>query len=174
MTQNISSASKVSAPKVAVYAGSFDPITWGHVDVLQKGARVFDKIVLLIAENSQKKYLFSAQKRLELATDSLAFMTLPCEIEVCTHAGLLADFCREKNISFLLRGLRAISDYENELQVATMNRKLLPGLETLLVMADEKHFFLSSSLVKEVAQHGAPLDDLVPAPVAKALRAQFA
>ncbi|NCN41029.1 pantetheine-phosphate adenylyltransferase [bacterium] len=157
--------------RTAVYAGSFDPITMGHVDVLQKGARVFDRIVLLVAENSQKKCLFSAEKRRTLAMESIKSLNLPCEVEVDVYSGLLADYCKSKNISFLLRGLRAISDYENEMQAATMNRKLLAGLETFLVMADETHFFLSSSLVKEVAEHGAPLDGLVPTPVAKAFQA---
>lgn len=164
-----SSELKESPQKIAVYAGSFDPITLGHLDVLKKGARVFDKIILVVAENSQKKYLFDAAKRKALAEESISEIDSSCEIEVCVHSGLLANFCKDRGINFLLRGLRAMSDYENELQAATMNRKLLPGLETMLVMADEKYFFISSSLVKEVASHGAPLGNLVPAPVAKAL-----
>jgi len=154
----------------AVYAGSFDPPTFGHFDVIRKMSPLFDVIHVVVAHNTRKKTLFSPEERVALIKKALVAMKIAGKVEVHSHDGLVADFARARGAGFLVRGLRALSDYENELQIATMNRKLSPDLETLLVMADEKHFFVSSSLVKEIAYHGGPLHELVPPSVEDTLK----
>ena len=155
----------------AVYAGSFDPPTFGHFDVVRKMSPLFDVIHVVVAHNSRKKTLYTPEERVKLVQEGVALLKIPGRVEVHMHDGLVADFAHQRGAKFLVRGLRALSDYENELQIATMNRKLGPEqLETLLVMADEKHFFVSSSLVKEIAYHGGPLNELVPANVEISLR----
>jgi len=159
--------------RVAAYAGSFDPPTFGHLDVISKVASLFDTIHVVVAHNVRKTSLFTADEKRALleACQNEGYLPPNCKIHV--YEGLLANFCEEHNVNHLVRGLRAVSDYENELQIATMNRKLKKNLETLLVMADEKHFFVSSSLVKEVAYHRGPLNEMVPRPVAAALEEKY-
>jgi pantetheine-phosphate adenylyltransferase len=159
--------------RVAAYAGSFDPPTLGHLDVISKVASLFDTIHVVVAHNVRKSSLFSGQERRELLLACQREGLLPENSKIHLFDGLLADFCEAHDVHYLVRGLRAVSDYENELQIATMNRKLKKNLETLLVMADEKHFFVSSSLVKEVAYHGGPLDEMVPRPVVEALKKKY-
>jgi pantetheine-phosphate adenylyltransferase len=158
----------------AVYAGSFDPPTFGHFDVIKKMSSLFDVIHVVVAHNSRKKTFFSALERVRLVQEGLDAMGLTAKVSVVEHDGLVADYATQVGAKFLVRGLRAVSDYENELQIATMNRKLGAGLETLLVLADEKHFFVSSSLVKEIAHHGGPLHELVPPNVETALKQKIA
>jgi pantetheine-phosphate adenylyltransferase len=155
----------------AVYAGSFDPPTHGHFDVIRKMAPLFDVIHVVVAHNSRKKTLFTPSERVNLVQEGVAALKIPGKVQVHAHDGLVADFAQKHGAKYLVRGLRALSDYENELQIATMNRKLGQGdLETVLIMADEKHFFVSSSLVKEIAHHGGPLNELVPTNVETALK----
>jgi pantetheine-phosphate adenylyltransferase len=158
----------------AVYAGSFDPPTFGHFDVIRKMSHLFDVIHVVVAHNSRKKTLFTVDERVRLVQDGLDAMGLTSKVKVTGHDGLVADYATAVGAKFLVRGLRAVSDYENELQIATMNRKLGSGLETLLVLADEKHFFVSSSLVKDIAHHGGPLHELVPLNVETALKQKIA
>lgn len=156
--------------RIAVYAGSFDPPTNGHLDVILRVQPLFDKIYLLVASNSRKKTLFTAEERVELLIGALAERIPLGSFEVRSCSGLVVDFCREIGAKVLIRGLRALSDFENEFSMATMNRRLDPGIETLHVMTDEKYFFLSSSLVKELSRHKTDLQGLVPDNVSEALR----
>ncbi len=155
---------------IAVYAGSFDPPTNGHIDVVLRMQPLFEKIYLVVAENSRKNTLFTSEERVELLINALAEKLPLGSFEVRTYSGLIVDFCKEIGANILIRGIRAVSDFENEFQMATMNRKLNPDIETLHVMTDERYFFLSSSLVKELARHERALLDLVPQNVLEALQ----
>jgi pantetheine-phosphate adenylyltransferase len=160
-------------PQRAVYAGSFDPPTRGHLDIVRRVAPLFEKVFLLVADNPRKMPLFSAKERREILLDILNQENLHERVEVHVWPGLVVDFCKSNQVSVLIRGLRAISDFEAELQVSSMNRRLAPDIETFHVMTDEKYFFVSSSLIKEIAQFGAPLSEWVPGPVEKKLLERF-
>lgn len=152
---------------VAVYPGTFDPVTLGHVDVIQRGASLFDHLIVAVATNTAKQSLFSVQERmrfLEQQTDPLD------KVEVCAMDGLLVDFAVARNAGFILRGLRAISDFEYEFQMAAMNRKLNANVETVFLMSGESTTFISSRLVKEIASMGGDVGPFVPAWVVPALR----
>ncbi|MBS1984895.1 MAG: pantetheine-phosphate adenylyltransferase [Bdellovibrionales bacterium] len=154
--------------RTAVYAGSFDPPTNGHLDIIRRVQPRFGKLYLVIAENARKQALFSTAERMALLQEALKDLPVG-SVEVRTHDGLIVDFCRQVKSTVLIRGLRAISDFEGEFQMATMNRRLDHDIETFLIMTDEKYFFVSSSLVKEVAAHGGDLTGLVTPQVEKAL-----
>jgi pantetheine-phosphate adenylyltransferase len=153
--------------KIAVYPGSFDPITFGHIDVIERGRKLFDKLIIAVLENSSKEPLFSVDERIDMIRQSVP------GIEAESFSGLLVDFVRKKNASFVLRGLRAVSDFDYEFQMAIANKELLPDLDTVFVMTDKEHFYLNSSLVKEMARNRAPLENFVPKPVELALRRKF-
>jgi pantetheine-phosphate adenylyltransferase len=157
--------------KIAVYPGSFDPITYGHLDIIERGARVFDKIIVAVLINSAKQPLFTVEERKEMIREATRGLE---GVEVDSFDGLLVDYMRKKNARVILRGLRAISDFEYELQVASINRKLAEEVETLFLMSNNKHSFISSGMVKEVARYGADVSDLVPPHVAEALRTRLA
>jgi pantetheine-phosphate adenylyltransferase len=149
---------------VAVYAGSFDPITLGHLDIVKRASQLFDTVWVAIAHNTAKQALLPVAQRISLLRDSVKDLT---NIQVDTFDGLTVQFARQKQAHILIRGLRALSDFEKECAMAQMNKKLAPDIETVFLMASGEHQFLSSSLVKEVAHHGLPLTELVPAPVAQ-------
>ncbi len=155
----------------AIYAGSFDPLTNGHVDILERGADLFDELILAVANNRNKKPTFSAAERVALSKASLEHLK---NVSVCSFEGLLIDFAREQGVKVLLRGLRAVSDFEYEFQLATMNRNLAKAeVETMFLMTGETHFYLSSRLVREVASWGGDISSMVPKPVFEALVAKF-
>jgi pantetheine-phosphate adenylyltransferase len=158
-------------PTIAVYAGSFDPITRGHEDLIHRSCEFVDKLVVAVANNSSKKPLFSPDERVDMirrvAGDD------PC-IEVLQFQGLLVNFAREVGASLIIRGLRAVSDFEYEFQMALMNRNLSPGLETVFMVPSVETTYISSSIIREVAQFGGELDGLVHPAVAAALRDKFA
>jgi pantetheine-phosphate adenylyltransferase len=156
--------------KKAIYPGSFDPITNGHVDIIQRGCRLFPRILIAVLENPRKQTLFSAAERVEIIRD--IFRDKP-QIEVRSFSGLLIDFARDQQADAVIRGLRAVSDFEYELQMALMNKKLAPGLETLFMMPSFRYIFLSSSVIKEVASLGGNISDLVPPLVAARLDEKF-
>jgi pantetheine-phosphate adenylyltransferase len=152
---------------VAIYPGSFDPITSGHLDLIERGSRLFDRLIVAVLRNESKQPLFSVEERLEMLCE--AVRDLP-NVEVDSFNGLLIHYAQSKQATALLRGIRAISDYEYELQMAHMNRKLAPGIETIFLMAREAHSFISSRLVKQVISLGGNISGLVPPPVEKRLR----
>ena len=145
--------------KAAVYPGSFDPVTKGHLDIIKRASRTFDKVYVAILTNSSKTPMFSLEKRLDWLRRSTA--DIP-NVEIDCFSGLLVNYLSEKNSNIIIKGLRAVSDFEYEFQMALMNRKLNPDVETLFMMTSGKYSYLSSSIVKEVARHRASLDGLVP------------
>ncbi|HZJ57014.1 MAG TPA: pantetheine-phosphate adenylyltransferase [Clostridia bacterium] len=145
--------------KIGVYPGSFDPVTEGHLDVIRRSAKIFDKVVVAIARNYSKKPLFTAEERMGLIQRSLNDIS---NVEVDSFEGLLMDYVHSKNAQVIIKGLRAISDFEYEFQMALMNRKLDSRVETIFMMTSYKYSFLSSSMVKEVASLGGCITGLVP------------
>ena len=154
----------------ALCPGSYDPPTNGHVDVIERAARHFEQVVAAVIANPSKDTLFSLEEREALLTDALSDVG---NVTIESFDGLLVDFARERGIVIIVKGLRAVSDYEYELQMAQMNSALLPGLDTLFLPSTPEWSFLSSSLVKQVAEYGGSVDGLVPANVAKALKERF-
>ena len=147
---------------IAIYPGSFDPITNGHLDLIQRGSGMFDKLIVSILRNENKEPLFSVEERTEMLREVVAGFP---NVEVDSFDGLLVDHAAGHGATVLLRGIRAISDYEYELQMALMNRRLRPGIETIFMMANETYSFISSRLVKEVFGLGGNISGLVPASV---------
>ena len=156
---------------VAIYAGSFDPITRGHEDLINRSCEFVDKLVVAVANNSSKKPLFTPDERVELIRKATGGNGC---VEVRQFQGLLVDFAREVGASLIIRGLRAVSDFEYEFQMALMNRNLSPGLETVFMVPSVETTYISSSIIREVAQFGGNLEGLVHPAVADALRAKFA
>jgi len=155
---------------IAIYPGSFDPPTNGHLDLIQRGAKIFDEVVVAILRNSEKVPLFSVEERLEMLRESTSQWK---NVRVESFAGLLVDYARELGAQAVLRGIRAVSDYEYELQMAWMNRKLDSSLETVFMMPAGAYPYLSSKLVREIASLGGKIDGLVPASVESRLRARL-
>ena len=157
--------------KIAVYPGSFDPITDGHLDVVRRASRVFDKVVVAVLGNPRKAPLFDAAPRVEVIRQAIAGEPdLAGRIDVATFDGLTVDFCRQAGAAFLVRGLRAIADFELELQLAHNNHQLAPGIDTVFFMTSLEHSYISSSLVKEIAQFGGDVSAMVPPAALEALR----
>ena len=154
---------------VAIYPGSFDPVTNGHLDLIERGEKMFDLLIVAVLENADKQPLFSVKERVEMLREVTRQWS---DVEVDVFDGLLVDYARKKGAGVILRGIRAVSDYEYELQMALMNRKLEPRLETVFMLPGVSYSFLSSKLVREIAQLGAPLKGLVPAIVEERLRAK--
>jgi pantetheine-phosphate adenylyltransferase len=159
------------APRIAIYPGSFDPLTNGHVDIIERGARIFDSIVVAVLANVEKKPLFSEGERVQIIRD--VFKDRP-NVQVDTFDGLLVEYAQRKNASVIVRGLRAISDFEYEFQMALMNRHLAPGLETVFMMPAEQYTYISSRLIKEVFMLNGEIDGLVPKIVEERLHAKRA
>ena len=157
----------MSVDTLAIYPGSFDPLTNGHVDIIQRGAKLFDRIVVAIMLNVEKSPLFTVAERVDIARE--VFADNP-KVEVDTFDGLLVDYARRKHAGVIVRGLRAISDFEYEMQMALMNRNLNPNVETVFMMPAEPYTYVSSRLVKEVAALGGTVTNLVPRLVEERLR----
>jgi pantetheine-phosphate adenylyltransferase len=156
--------------RVTVYAGSFDPITNGHLDLLERALKMFDNIIIAVAENPAKEPLFTLEERLELIRASLANHAEPHRIKVDSFNGLLVDYVERCGAMAILRGLRAVSDFEYEFQMALMNRKLNRRPETLYLMTGARWIYISSRIIKEVVQAGGSVTGLVPEAVEKKLR----
>jgi pantetheine-phosphate adenylyltransferase len=156
---------------IAIYPGSFDPITNGHLDLIQRGSRMFDRLIVSILRNDAKQALFSVEDRMEMLREVVAVYP---NVTVDSFEGLLVEHAAAQSASVLLRGIRAISDYEYELQMALMNRRLAPELETVFMMANESYSFISSRLVKEVFGLGGNIAGLVPPSVEERLRRRMA
>jgi len=155
---------------IAIYPGSFDPITNGHLDLIERGCRLFDKLIVSILSNETKQPLFSVEERIEMLREVVGGYP---NVAVDSFGGLLVDYAAQNNATVLLRGIRAISDYEYELQMALMNRRLRPDIETVFMMASEAYSFISSRLVKEVFGLGGDIAGLVPPSVERRLRNRF-
>jgi len=155
----------------AIYPGSFDPITNGHLDVIQRAAKLFDEVVVAVAFNEQKRSLFPVDERVALIRETAGGIP---NVRVARFDGLLVEFARTQSASAVVRGLRAVSDFEFEFQMALMNRKLEPEIETIFMMPAEKYTYLSSRIVKEIGRLGGNVDSFVPESVAAALRQKFA
>ncbi|PFJ68351.1 pantetheine-phosphate adenylyltransferase [Bacillus thuringiensis] len=155
---------------IAISSGSFDPITLGHLDIIKRGAKVFDEVYVVVLNNSSKKPFFSVEERLELIRE--ATKDIP-NVKVDSHSGLLVEYAKMRNANAILRGLRAVSDFEYEMQITSMNRKLDENIETFFIMTNNQYSFLSSSIVKEVARYGGSVVDLVPPIVERALKEKF-
>lgn len=156
---------------VAIIPGSFDPLTNGHVDVIQRALRIFDTVIVSVLSNSSKDCLFSVEERLRLIRDS--FREEQSRVQVKTFTGLLADFARREGARVIVRGLRAVSDYDYEVQMALMNRSLNDELETVFLVTRKRNSFISSSLVKQVAALGGDVSSMVPPLVGQALQSRF-
>jgi pantetheine-phosphate adenylyltransferase len=156
---------------VAIYPGSFDPVTNGHLDLIERGQKMFDKLIVAVLKNVDKEPLFSLDERI----DMLREVTKQWEsVEIDVFQGLLVEYARKRGAAVILRGIRAVSDYEYELQMALMNRKLEPRLETVFMLPGETYSYLSAKLVREIAHLGGPLTGLVPPIVEQRLRAKVA
>jgi len=157
--------------KRAIYPGTFDPITNGHIDIVTRAASMFDRVVLAIAASPSKKPLFSLDERVALAKAATAHLP---HVEVVGFSDLMANFARAQQATILIRGLRAVADFEYEMQLAHMNRHLMPELESVFLMPSKEWSFISSSLVKEVARHAGDVTHFLPAHVHQALMAKLA
>jgi pantetheine-phosphate adenylyltransferase len=160
----------MSQPRIAVYPGTFDPITNGHVYILKRSLKIFDRLVVALAVNVRKTPLFSVDERREMILDAI---DRDPRIEVDSFEGLLVDYVRRRGATSVIRGLRALADFEYEFQAAHMNRHLAPEVETIFLMTSEESFYVSSSLVKEVALMGGDVSRMVPPPAAAALARRF-
>ena len=156
---------------VAIYPGSFDPITNGHLDIACRAARLFDKVIICVYDTPAKNLMFTTKERVELVRKSIADQP---NIEVTAFTGLTVDHAHKVGARAIVRGLRAMTDFENEFAMAIMNKKLVPDCDVVCLMANMKYQFLSSSLFKEVARLGGDVEDLVPKPVAAALKKKLA
>ena len=156
--------------KIGVYPGTFDPITNGHIDIIRRSLQVFDKVIVAVAPNPKKKPIFDIHDRVEMIQE--ATRDIP-NVEIEIFEGLLAEYMKRKNAHAIIRGLRAISDFEHEFMMALMNRKLDSEVETVFLMPSEEYSYLTSSAIKEVASYGGVVKDLVPPIVARRLQEHF-
>ncbi|AIS60452.1 pantetheine-phosphate adenylyltransferase [Listeria ivanovii] len=156
--------------KIAVIPGTFDPITNGHLDIIERAAKIFDVLYVAVLNNSSKKPLFNVEERMKMIKQVTAHLP---NIQVESASGLTVDYAAKRGATAIVRGLRAVSDFEYEMQIASMNRTLNATIETFFVMTNTKYSFLSSSMVKEVAQYQGDISELVPEVVNKAIQAKF-
>jgi pantetheine-phosphate adenylyltransferase len=155
----------------AVYPGSFDPVTNGHLDVIERARKLFDEVIVAVAHNDEKQALFSLEERLQFLQDSIGKIDM---VRIAQFDGLLVEFATAQKASAVIRGLRAVSDFEFEFQMALMNRKLEAGVETIFLMPKEEYTYLSSRIIKEIARLGGDVSSFVPPVVSKALARKFA
>jgi len=156
--------------RIAIYPGSFDPITMGHLDILDRALRIFDKVIIAVGEHIKKDTLFSTKERLQQIKEAVKERK---NVEVAHFEGLMIDYAKKRNANAIVRGLRAVSDFEYEFQMALMNRKLDSSIETVFIMTRGMYSYLNSSVVKEVAKHNGNVTTLVPPVVAEALKEKF-
>ena len=160
----------MSAERVAVYAGSFDPVTLGHVDVAERAARLFDRVILAVGENPGKRYLLPCEQRTEILRASTAHLD---NVQIDTFSGLLVHYCAQVSATVIVRGLRAVTDFEFEFQIGLANMDMAPDVETVFLLTEPSHIFISSSLIKEIASNGGDVSRYVPPAALTALQAVF-
>ncbi|MBQ2763452.1 MAG: pantetheine-phosphate adenylyltransferase [Firmicutes bacterium] len=156
--------------RICIYSGTFDPVTNGHMDIITRGAALFDKLIIGVAKDNYKKNLFQTEERIEILKEVTADLK---NVEVEAFSGLLMDYCREKGACAVIRGLRAVSDFEYEMQMALMNKNLNPNVETVFLMTSQQHSFISSSIIKDVASLGGSIAGLVPPSVEQRIIAKY-
>ncbi len=156
--------------RTAIYPGSFDPVTNGHLDLIKRALQLFDRLIVAIADNAEKECLFTTKEREKMVKEALGREE---RVEVSVFSGLLADLAKKTQAAAIIRGLRAVSDFEFEFQMALMNRNLAPRTETLFLMPSEKFTYLSSGLIKDIARFDGKIDEFVPEVVEKALKKKF-
>lgn len=157
--------------RTAIYPGSFDPVTMGHLDIIERGLKLFDNIIVTILQNPTKKYLFSVGERVEMLEDSLGNFK---NVEIAYYDGLLVEYANKRNAHAILRGMRAVSDFEYEFQMALMNRKLHREIQTVFLMTSLRWIYTSSSIIKEAVRYGGDIQDMVPPIVHDRLKEKFA
>jgi len=160
-----------SVNKAALYPGSFDPITNGHLDIIQRALQIFDFLIIGVAANPEKHTLFTDSERMAMLAEAVDGLD---RIEVTSFTGLTTAFAKERGVRAIIRGLRMVSDFEFEFQMALMNHKLMPEADTVFLMPSERYTYLSSSLIKDIARHQGQIDCFVPSNVSKALKGKFA
>lgn len=156
--------------RIAIYPGSFDPVTMGHLDIIERGLKLFDKIIVTILQNPTKKYLFSVDERVEMLEDSLDNFD---NVEIAHYNGLLVEYANQRDAHAILRGMRAVSDFEYEFQMALMNRKLHRDIQTVFLMTSLRWIYTSSSIIKEAVRFGGDIQDMVPPIVHDRLKKKF-
>ena len=156
--------------RIGIYPGTFDPITCGHIDIIERSLRIFDKVIIAVSPNPKKESLFSIKERLEMIREVTKGYK---KVEIDSFAGLLVDYVKKKRAIAIIRGLRAVSDFEYEFQMALMNRKLNHQIETVFLMPSEEYSYLTSSIVKEIASLGGTVTDLVPKTIEERIRKKF-
>ncbi|MEW6526984.1 MAG: pantetheine-phosphate adenylyltransferase [Spirochaetota bacterium] len=156
--------------QIGIYPGSFDPLTCGHLDIIKRATQLFDKLIVAIARNSEKFPLFAVEERLAMLQECCKDIS---KVEITSFDGLLAEYCKKNNINFIVRGLRAIVDFEYEYAIALMNKELAPSVETIFLMSKSEFSFVSSKMVKEVASYGGDISRLVPQFVSSKLKEKF-
>ncbi|OGQ17748.1 MAG: pantetheine-phosphate adenylyltransferase [Deltaproteobacteria bacterium RIFCSPHIGHO2_02_FULL_40_11] len=156
--------------KLAIYPGSFDPVTNGHIDIVQRSLKIFDTVIVLVASHAQKQGLFTLKEKMEMLQEAFG---KELRVKIDSTTGLLVEYAKSKKAHAIIRGLRAISDFEFEFQMESMNKRLYPNLETIFMMTGSNHHFISSSLVREVASLGGNLKDIVPHFIEARLRKKF-
>lgn len=163
-------AKPISRRNIALYPGTFDPVTFGHIDVIARASELFDKLIIAVSESSSKKTLFSVQERISMILKSVNNLK---NIEVTSFSGLMVKYARSRNANVVIRGLRAISDFEYEFQMALTNRKIAEKITTLFLMPNEKYTYLNSTLVKEIAKYNGDVKSFVPRAVIRMLKEKF-
>jgi len=158
-------------PTIAIYPGTFDPITFGHIDIIQRGLSLFDKVIVTVAINPAKTPLFTLEERMQMIRES--FANEGDRVEVDSASGLLVEYAVKRNATAIIRGLRAVSDFDYEFQLALMNRKLERQVDSIFLMPGLRWIFISSSIIRDAARHGGNVNDMVPAHVAEMLKRKF-
>ncbi len=156
--------------KIAIYPGTFDPITNGHIDVIERASNLFHKLIVVVSINSKKQCLFDEEERIFMAKESLKYLP---NVEVDSHRGLTVEYAKLKGAVAIIRGIRAVTDYEYELQIAMMNRKMNPDVNTIFFLPNEKYTYLNSSIIRELARYRKVVNEFVPEIVAKKLKEKF-
>ena len=159
--------------KIGVYAGTFDPITNGHLDIAKRAASLFDKVIIAVAEDNYKQPLFTMEERCALIRSAIQEQNCGNNVVVDSFSGLLVDYCAAQGACSIIRGLRAISDFDQEFQMALLNRSFKQGIDTVFLMSGSRYLFISSSIIRKSAKLGASVDALVPPSVAKALQRKY-
>ncbi len=162
----------MKSKKIAVYPGTFDPVTYGHIDIIKRAANIFDKLIVSVAKNVHKAPVLSVDERVELLNEIVASLGVE-NIEIDSFDGLLVDYLKNKNVKLIIRGLRVVTDFDYEFAYASMNQKLCPEIETVFLMTNEKYSFISSTLIKEVAMLGGDVSGYAPEIVINKLKKKF-